>query len=130
MRTLTKDSLAKIKEFEDRGFAKSSNVLLNYVRNKKDINVKIFRYGATSRAGRKGTTRYSSIDIFGERSVYIYHIEHKHNFTKFLVDKFLDKNPDPDKGIRCAFTRILHSNGLCWYGCSCIREYDEKGTEI
>lgn len=126
MRTLTKDSSTKIKEFESTGFTKSSPVLLNYTRNKKDINVRIFRYGATARAGRKGTIRYSSIDIFGERIVYIYNIEHKDNFVDFIVDKFLNKNPDPDKGIRSAFTRALHLNGLHWYGCSCMREYNEK----
>jgi len=126
LRALTKDSLAKIKEFEIAGFAKSSPVLLNYIRNKKDINVRMFRYGTSARAGRKGTTKYSSIDIFGERTVYIYHIEYKDNFVDFIVDKFLNKNPDPDKGLRAAFTRTLHSNGLHWHGCSCMREYNEK----
>lgn len=125
MRTLTHDSLTKIEEFESVGFARSSNALLNYVRSKKNINIKIFKYGTSARAGRKGTTRYSSIDIFGERVVYIYYIKHKEGFTKFIVDKFLNKNPDPDKGLRSAFTRILHTNGLHWYGCLCVKKDDE-----
>ena len=129
MRTLTEDSLAKIKEFESTGFAKSSSVLLNYVRNKKDIDVKMFRYGITARAGRKGGTRYSSIDIFGERIVYIYRVEYKDNFVDFIVDKFLNKNPDPDTNLRKAFTRILHLNGLHWHGCSCMKEYNEKSRK-
>lgn len=128
MRTLTHGSLIQIKEFESLGFAKSSSVLLNYIRNKKDINVRIFRYGALARTGRKGKTRYSSIDIFGERCAYIYCIEHNEDFIKFLVNKFLNKNPDPDKGLRSAFTRILHTNKLHWYGCSCIR-YRHNGND-
>lgn len=121
MRTLTEKTLKEIQEFEFVGFARSSPVLLNHIRNKKDANARIFRYGASARSGRKGTTKYSSIDIFGERIVYIYYIEYKEDFVDFIVGKFLKKNLDPDKGLRIAFTRILHSNGLHWYGCSCIK---------
>jgi len=128
LRTLTEKTLRDIREFESAGFARSSPVLLNHIRNKKDANARIFRYGASARSGRKGTTRYSSIDIFGERIVYIYYIEYKEDFVKFIVNKFLKKNFDPDESIRKAFTRILHSNGLHWYGCSCIK-YNSNGND-
>lgn len=127
--TLKKDALMQINEFESLGFAKSSRTLLNYIRNKKDINVRIFRYGTSARTGRKGRTRYSSIDIFGDRCTYIYYIEHKEDFVEFLVNKFLSKNPEPNRGIRTAFTRILHTNRLHWYGCSCIRYYHNENDK-
>lgn len=36
-------------------------------------------------------------------------------FIEFLVKKFFDENPEPDKEIRKIFTRILHyHNTLVW----------------
>lgn len=118
-RRLGEEALKEIKDFEEMGFARSSPKLTNYIRSKKEIYAKIFRPSALLSTGRRGSSKYSSYDIFGDRHSYWYIIERKNIFIDFLVDKFMKRNPDQGKGIRSAFTQVLHLNGLHWHGCSC-----------
>lgn len=113
-------SLKEIQKFESAGFAKSSHVLLNYMRKKNDSNIRIFRPGI----GRSGA--YVRTDIFGNRFfVHIYDVRSKKKFVGYLVNIFLTNNPDPDINIRKAFTHMLHNNGLHWEQCSCINKEDD-----
>ena len=114
MRPISDKSLREIQEFKFLGFARSSHVLLRHMRKYNDSHLRIFKSGVTARAG---SIKYSSIDIFGGSIVYIYDVRRKKEFVDFLVNRFIAKNPDPDAGIRKAFTRVLHYNGLHWDGC-------------
>lgn len=115
-------SLREIEEFISLGFARSTDALLRYMRRNDDSctsHIRIFRPGVSARAGRQGSTTYTSSDIFGCTFglLYLYDIRRKEEFVDFLVDKFIASNPNPDTGIRKAFTRILHTNKLHWKGC-------------
>lgn len=124
-RTMMDKTIKEIKEFKDKGFAKSSRLLMRYLRHgengqkSENIIFKIFKTGTSSQLGRQGSTKYTSTDIFGDRDVYYYDIKKEKDFVDFLVNKFLTKNPDPDESLRKVFSRLLHSNGLHWYGCVC-----------
>lgn len=117
--------LDKIQELKDRGFARRSDKLLKYIRKHHLLQIKIFRPGIGTAGGDRSSSKYSSFDIFGDRYSYYYDKERENDFVNFLVYKFLIKNPDPGSGIKAAFTRILHTHGLHWYGCSCV-----NGNEI
>ncbi len=121
---MANDSLNEIKEFESLGFAKSSRSLLQYMRNNNCAYVRIFRPGTSPKTGSRCSGSYTSMDFFGpifgaHRISFLYDSRRKKDFVDFLVDKFLTKNPEPSIGIRNAFSRLLHENGLHWRGCSC-----------
>lgn len=108
-----------VQELNEKGYIKTSPRLLYYIRTNNMFDIKFFRPGVARSSGSKGSSEYSSIDIFGEYCVYCYDIGHIKEFVDFLVSKFFSVNENPDDSIRKAFTRILHSNGLHWKGCCC-----------
>lgn len=117
MRKPTKYS-KELKEFEINGFVKSSDEsdLLTQLRRHYGRYLKKFSAGHNISIGTAGA-KYGSYDLFGDRICYYYDIRKEENFIDFLVKKFLEKNPDPNSEIRKVFTRILHTYGLCWFGC-------------
>lgn len=114
----------EIQELKEKGFVKSSQRLLYYIRTRGYPNIKIFRTGITAGSGRKGTTKYSSIDIFGDHHNYCYDINRKKEFVDFLVRKFYTNNDNPDMNIRKVFSRMLHAHGLHWDECACKKKDD------
>ena len=108
-----------IEEFEKKGFVaapdNASYVLVKF-RERFGENFKIFNTGYSVSIGRTGA-RYGTYDIFGCRMCYYYDIRKEIEFVDFLIKKFFDKNPEPDKEIRKIFTRILHYHRLHWFGC-------------
>jgi hypothetical protein len=119
----TKLSVQTLKEIEDlnkKGFVKASNSLRRFIRKNmiEYTNIKIFRSGISS-GGSIGSIKFTSHDIFGDHESYYYDIKKDKEFVDHLVNKFLMKNPDPDKGLKSAFSRLLHTNHLHWFGCSC-----------
>lgn len=115
-RRICENSLKEIQELNKKGFVRKTSRLLYYIRNSDRPDIKFFRSGSVSASGGKGDVKYSSYDIFGEHLFYFFDVRRKKEFVDFLVAKFLAKNKNPDANIRKAFTRILHSNGLYWYG--------------
>ena len=120
-------------EFEIKGFVKcpSGNQSLNKLREQYGEYLKIFNSGYNISVGRTGA-KYGTYDIFGDRTCYYYDIRKEKEFVNYLVEKFYEKNPDPDKEIRKVFTRILHIHRLHWFGCrhgGKIR-YDINKTEL
>lgn len=113
------DSVDEIQELNEKGFAKKSSRLLYYIRNNDMPDIKIFRTGSTASSGGKGSVKYSSSDVFGDRHAYCFDIRRKKEFVDFLVAKFFMANENPDANIRKAFTRVLHSHGLHWDECRC-----------
>lgn len=98
-----------INEFEEKGFVPS------------DVNLrKILRYhGEQFKIFNSGTNpKYASYEIFGDSYfIYYYDTRREKEFVDFLVEKFYDKNPSPNREMKAAFTRILHHHNLCWHGC-------------
>lgn len=84
-------------------------------------DIRFFRSGSVSTSG-KGSIKYSSSDIFGDRHAYCFDIKRKKEFVDFLVTKFFKVNKDPDDNIRKAFSRILHQHGLHWEECRCRKK--------
>lgn len=123
------DNVCEIQEFNKKGFAKTSNRLLYYIRNNYVPDTKIFRPCRTVSSGNKGSAKYSSSDIFGCHSSYCFDKKRKKEFVDFLVTKFLEVNKDPDENIRKVFTRMLHSHGLHWDECSCEKKNNDTGDE-
>ena len=115
-RRICENSLKEIQELNKKGFVRKTSRLLYYIRNSDRPDIKFFRSGSVSASGSKGDVKYSSYDIFGEHFVYFFDVRRKKEFVDFLVAKFLTTNKNPDANIRKAFTRILHSHGLNWYG--------------
>jgi hypothetical protein len=106
-----------IEKFENNGYAEASLGLLRYIRQ-NNILIRIFNC-----AKNKGTNRiYGARILFGGYRKYYYNIEYKDKFVDFIVKKFYQNNPDPGPGIRTAFTRTLHQNGLHWEGCKCLNK--------
>ena len=107
----------EIKMFMEQGYARSSAVLLYNIRAKipelQEIQIRFFD---PKSGGRKnaGGIKYSSVDILGETYTYYFDIERKEKFANFLVNKFYENNPNPEKGLKKAFTRLLHLHGLHW----------------
>ena len=107
----------EIKAFVEKGYAKSSAVLLYNIRIKipelEGIQIRFFN--ANSGGSKSlGSIKYTSIDILGENCKYFFDIERKEKFANFLVEKFYENNPNPEKGLKKAFTKLLHLHGLHW----------------
>lgn len=118
----------EIKIFMKQGYARSSTILLYNIRAKnpdlKGINIRFFHPKA---GGSKsiGSIKYSCMDILGETYAYYFDIGRKEKFANFLVKKFYENNPIPEKGLKKAFTKLLHLNGLNW-----SEEYTGKKKKI
>lgn len=115
---MTIDIKDEIRTLKDIGYVRSSSRLLYHIRTKnqdlKGIEIRFFdpRIGSSS----LGSIKYSCWDILGERHIYYFDIEKKEKFVNFLVNKFYEKNPDPERGLKKAFTRLLHLHRLHWPG--------------
>jgi hypothetical protein len=110
-------------KFRKRGYARADSVLLYNLRNNQEfqmMNIRFFVIGM----GRKNQ-KYSGMDIFGEKFKYYFDMERREDFVDFLVKKFYKKNPNPEDGIKKAFTRLLHLNKLHW-----SEEYKGKKKKI
>lgn len=125
------DNVYEVQELNEKGFVRISTRLLYYVRNNDVIDIRFFRPGTIAVSGSKGSIKYSSSDIFGDRNCYCFDTRRKKEFVDFLVAKFLKVNEDPDENIRKVFTRILHQHGLHWDECRCGKKnkYDEEDIE-
>lgn len=125
-RSEIKDIPDGVIEFEMVGFARPSNRLLDYLRD-KNILFKIFNPTKTKGANRTNGPN----KVLGDYHKYYYKIECKEEFVDFLVQKLYKNNPDPEVTIRKVFTHILHDNGLHWEWC-CFenkKKYVRKRTE-
>ena len=125
------DNVYEVQELNEKGFVKISGRLLYYIRNNGVLDIRFFRPGTTSVSGSKGSIKYGSSDIFGDRNCYCFDTRRKKEFVDFLVAKFINMNEDPDENIRKVFTRILHQHGLHWDECRCGKKnkYDEECIE-
>lgn len=109
----------EIKILIEQGYARSSTILLHSIRAQdpelKGIQIRFFD---PKSGGSKslGSIKYTSIDLLGENRTYYFDIERTEKFVKFLVEKFYENNKNPDKGLKRAFTRLLHLHGLHWSG--------------
>ena len=109
----------EIKILLEQGYARSSAILLYSIRAKdpelKGIQIRFFD---PKSGGSKslGSIKYTSIDMLGESYTYYFDIERTEKFVNFLVEKFYENNKNPEKGLKRAFTRLLHLHGLHWSG--------------
>lgn len=107
-----------IRELNEKGFVRTSDILLYYIRTTCNIqDIKFFRPSSIAISGSKGSVKYSCSAIFGDHRVYCFDIKRKKEFVDFLVAKFFMANACPDVNKRKVFTRILHQHGLHWEGC-------------
>ena len=67
--------------------------------------------------GREGRRRFK-YDLFGGRLVCLYDEKRKDELAGFLEGKFLARHPDAAARVRGTFTRLLHSHGMHWTGCT------------
>lgn len=106
-----------IKKFIKQGYARSSSILLHNIRIKnpelRDVQIRIFGPNSGG-SGSMGSIKYSGMDMLGERYTYYFDVRRKETFVNFLVKKFYENNPNPEKGLKKAFTRLLHLHGLHW----------------
>lgn len=106
-----------IKRFIEQGYLRSSSILLYNIRIRhpelEGIQVKFFepRSGGSSSIG---SIKYSGRDILGDVYTYYFDVERREEFANFLVKKFYKNNPNPEKGLKKAFTKLLHVHGLHW----------------
>lgn len=125
--------LLHFEEFETKGFIKTpgESDLLVQLRWRYGKYLKIFNAGHNISIGRTGA-KYGSYDIFGSKLCYYYDKRREKDFINFLVEKFFEKNPDADSDIRKVFTRVLHSHGLCWFGCvhGKLRAFRHKDSDV
>lgn len=123
-----KDRKDDVQELNKKGFVKISSRLLYYIRNNGVLYIRFFRPGTVAVSGSKGSIKYSSSDIFGDRNCYCFDTRRKKEFVDFLVTKFFMINENPDANIRKVFTRILHQHGLHWDECVCGKKnkYDTE----
>lgn len=125
--------LESIDEFENNGFIKciSENYGLKKLRERYGEHLKIFNSGHNISIGRAGA-KYGTYEIFGGKTCYYYDIRREKEFVNYLVDRFYNNNPNPDKEIRKVFTRILHAHRLHWFGCrhSGKNRYDIAKMEV
>lgn len=117
-----------IKKFIKQGYARSSSILLHNIRIKnpelRDVQIRVFGPNSGG-SGSLGSIKYTSMDMLGERYTYYFDIERKEKFANFLVKKFYENNPNPEKGLKKAFTRLLHLHRLHW-----SEEYTGKKKKI
>ena len=106
----------ELKEFETVGFVKSRSDLLQRLRVYYGRYLKIFCPAKRRSLGRN-YAKYGSYELFGDKICYYYDVRREDEFINFLVNKFLEENPEPDSNIRKVFTGLLHNYGLCWFGC-------------
>jgi len=110
-----------------QGYARSSSILLHNIRIKnpelKGIQTRVFE--PKSGSSSLGSIKYTGRDILGDMYAYYFDIERKEKFANFLVKKFYENNPNPEKGLKKAFTRLLHLHGLHW-----SEEYTGKKKKI
>jgi|SRR3989304_1909865 len=107
----------EIKMFVERGYARSSTTLLYRIRIKDpELNGIQIRFFDPKSGGSKslGSIKYTSRDMLGETYTYYFDIERREEFANFLVKKFYENNPNPEKGLKKAFTKLLHLNRLNW----------------
>ena len=111
-------SLPDVDEFENKGFViKSSNMyILHRLRKQYGEYMKIFDVGHRTKAGGS-EAKFGTYELFGSKLCYYYDERRKEDFVNFLVEKFYENNPDPERDIRKVFTRILHLHNLHWKGC-------------
>lgn len=107
----------ELEEFKTKGFIKAigQSDFLAQLRERYAEYLRIFAAGNNNSVGKIGA--YGSFDIFGNRICYYYDKRKENDFVDFIVEKFFEKNPEPNMEIRKVFTRILHQHGLCWAGC-------------
>ena len=77
--------------------------------------------GSATLSGGHGSIKYSSLDFVGFQFRREYLVLDEGRFrssiSKELEGLFFKNNPNPTKGLRQAFTRMMHDNGLHWSGC-------------
>lgn len=83
------DYVDEIKEFNEKGFARISSRFLYYIRTNNISDIKFFKVGTTN-SGKRGSIKYSSLDVFGDRYDYCFDIRRKKEFVDFLVAKFFN----------------------------------------
>ena len=106
-----------ISEFEKNGFVRSHHNTINKLRS-SSLYRKYFRIFKSAMIDtNRRNPKYSARDIFGDKLVYYYDKRREKEFINFLVERFYEKNPQPDQYMRRTFTRILHHHNLCWHGC-------------
>jgi hypothetical protein len=102
-------------KFREIGYARSDPILLSNLRNNQEFQTMNIRHFVNNMGYHShGSIKYTSVDILGEKFKYYFDMDRKENFVDFLVKKFYEKNPNPEMGLKKAFTRLLHLNKLHW----------------
>ena len=99
-------------ELGGEGYCKTSQNFLYYLQRHPDIRHNLFRFSGM--ASMRGGAKYSSFDMFGRKLVY-YVLdcdEARKKFSEYLVGLLKEKNPNPDRHLKKAFTHLLHNNNL------------------
>jgi len=116
-----REGCREMKELVERGFVRPSRRLNQYIRKHPELRqaVSVFKGGSVGR----GRTKYSGYDLLGREQLTLYYLKgREEELSKYLEELFYKKNPEPNEGLRKAFTRLLHDHGLHWSGCCGARE--------
>lgn len=67
----------------------------------------------------QGSTRYSSLDLFGAHVICYYYLtdDGRRKFVRHITSKFLNHVGNSSVGLQKAFTHMLHSHNLHWRQC-------------
>ena len=106
-------------ELTANGFVKSHGKFRGVLDRYPGLRPKVVRFNIGT--GHHGAMKYTAFDLFGhaaETYIILDNAEAKQKFVKTLSAKFLKQNPAPSDGLRRAFTRLIHSFGFHWSGCS------------
>ncbi|MHB1868430.1 MAG: IS110 family transposase [Nitrososphaerales archaeon] len=125
-----------IRRLQRRGFIRARDVpspIRKALSNSLAFYPKLRQIKITSvnHGGGKGATKFSSVNIFGRRYFgEIYFVSDVDSFKRFISRRletmFIGTNPNPDLGLRKAFTRYLHNHDLHWRGCYHLRLSDKR----
>lgn len=109
-RRISINTLKKIEEFEEKGYVQHTGNILRMLR--KNPNMRIFR-GSMQRSVGGGCNKYSIYDFFRKMNFhFLYNIERKEEFAKYLYSIFNTTNPHASQQMRSAFSRLLSQNYL------------------
>lgn len=88
------------------GFARSDTALL-YKLRRRGIDWRTFSFGR-----RRGSTKFCSIDFFGEPCKFYFIVGMEKNLIKHLMSMFVLANPAPSISFKGAFNKMLRNNHL------------------
>ena len=109
--------LSWLLELATQGYSNRVKNISQFINRHPEYLNHIARFTSGITRISKGSTRYSSLDLFGETVILYFNVHMKFEVGKHLGSLFLKNNPNPNPGLRSAFTRLLHGYGLHWTQC-------------